>query len=108
LNDESLIDDVVAVNDSVESIDMTTEENSTPQKEADDSMESTTPKESPPPQEQMQQQQQQQPQARTKDIIEFRKADRDRLAPGEWLNDSMIDLWLRWISQTELGQTDKR
>ena len=36
-----------------------------------------------------------------KDIIDFCDADRDRLEPGEWLNDCMIDLWLRWISKDQ-------
>ena len=28
--------------------------------------------------------------------ITIRQNDRQRLQPGEWLNDSLVDLWMRW------------
>jgi len=43
--------------------------------------------------------------SRIKDIIEIRSSDRDRLAPGEFLNDSIIDLWLRFISSNNNNST---
>ncbi len=30
------------------------------------------------------------------------KKDRERLHPGKWLNDNLIDFWLQWITWKEL------
>ena len=43
--------------------------------------------------------------SRIKDIIEIRSSDRGRLAPGQFLNDSIIDLWLRFISSNNNNST---
>ncbi|KAL7551587.1 hypothetical protein ACHAWF_014773, partial [Thalassiosira exigua] len=36
--------------------------------------------------------------------VTIRQDDKDRLSPGEFLNDTLVDFWMRWISRGERQQ----
>jgi len=38
--------------------------------------------------------------------VTIREDDKDRLCPGQFLNDTLVDFWMRWINRGESQQTN--